>query len=56
MEREMCICAVREGMYLKNGNTAEGIRRMPAGEENLSGNKKDGYTVSFSVSVFVTCR
>lgn len=29
---------------------------MPAGEENLSGNKKDGYTVSFSVSVFVTCR
>lgn len=52
----MCICAVREGMHLKDGNTAEGNRRMPAGEENLSGNKKDGYTVSFSVSVFVTCR
>lgn len=36
----MCICAVREGMHLKDGNAAEGNRRMPAGEENLSGNKK----------------
>lgn len=54
----------KENVYLcgqgrdafKGREHCRGESKDAAGEENLSGNKKDGYTLNFSVSVFVTCR